>query len=222
METMKKTLVIGCVLGLCSGSVALAHGFGGGLGRLDGDGDGKVTLAEMKKAEQEHFAKADANRDGRITSDEVTALREQMKSKRGEFMQKRFADKDADGDGRLSNAEVSRMPAEYFTRIYTNKDGFLSKDELSARANAMHEHFGERFEKRGERLFERADANKDGAVDANEADALAAAHFAKLDANHDGVIVKDELHHGRGGRDGRHQREGAGPAAGTAGSGATR
>jgi Ca2+-binding EF-hand superfamily protein len=202
---MKKTLVIGCLLGLCGGSVAFAHhgaGLGGRFGHLDSDGDGKVTLAEMQKVANDFFGKLDANHDGRVTKEEATAFHDQMRDKhsgqRGEWMATHLAEKDADKDGRLSAAEVPRMPAERFARIDTNKDGFLSKDELAAKATAMQEHFGKRFEQRGADMFARADGNKDGAIDAKEADAEVAQRFAGLDANHDGVVVADEMQHGHG------------------------
>ena len=71
---MKKILVVGCLLGLCGTSVALAHEggeHGGRFARLDADGDGKVSLAEMKKMTEERFAKLDANHDGFLVADEM-------------------------------------------------------------------------------------------------------------------------------------------------------
>jgi hypothetical protein len=71
---MKKTLVIGCLLGLCGASVALAHdgaGPGRHFARLDTDGDGKVSLAEMKKMTEERFAKLDTNKDGFLVAEEM-------------------------------------------------------------------------------------------------------------------------------------------------------
>ncbi len=45
---------------------------------------------------------------------------------------------DKDGDGRISRAEAANRPkmAQYFDQIDTNKDGYLSRDELKA-AQAM-------------------------------------------------------------------------------------
>lgn len=44
----------------------------------------------------------------------------------------------------------------------------------------------------GGRLFDMADANKDGRVSLAEAQAMAMAHFDKADLNHDGKITPDE------------------------------
>ena len=223
---MKKTLVIGCLLGLCGGSVAFAH-HGAGPGRfahLDGDGDGKVTLAEMKKGAGDFFGKLDANRDGRVTKEEISAFHDQMREKhgqRGDRIAEHFAEKDADKDGRLSAQELPRMPAEHFARIDTNKDGYLSKDELAAKATAMREHFGKRFEQRGAGQFAQADTNGDGAIDSKEADAAVAKRFAKLDANHDGVVVADEMQRGHENRGEGHHGRGR-TEQGTAGRGAER
>jgi Ca2+-binding EF-hand superfamily protein len=42
-------------------------------------------------------------------------------------------------------------------------------------------------------MFAAADANKDGRVSLQEATAAAAAHFDRLDTNHDGVVTPDEM-----------------------------
>lgn len=55
---------------------------------------------------------------------------------------------------------------------------------------------GDRAQKRAEwidRMFERADANKDGAIDKAEMDAARAARFAAADTNADGGLSLDEM-----------------------------
>ena len=170
---MKKALLLACVLGLGGGSVALAHGgFHGPFARIDADGDGKVTLAEMQKAAADHFAQVDANKDGRVTKEELASFGEQMRSKhegdRSARMDERFTERDTNKDGKLSRQEVQRMPDQFFARVDTNKDGFLTKDELAAGKQAMHEHAGGWFAQRVQAEFTRADANNDGAVDSKE------------------------------------------------------
>jgi len=63
------------------------------FGRMDSDGDGQVSLDELKAAQQaaqqrmlRMFERADANRDGKVSSDEMRALRQTM---REEFRQQR-------------------------------------------------------------------------------------------------------------------------------------
>ena len=230
---MKKSLLIACLLGLGGTSVALAHGPHGRFGRMDADGDGKVTLAEMQKTVGDHFAKLDANGDGRVDKNELASFGEQMRAQheneRGARIEKHFAGKDADRDGKLSRQEVARMPQPFFDRLDANKDGYLTKDEFAAKASAMREHAGKWFAKRGAEEFTRADTNGDGAVDQKELQASVAQRFAKLDANHDGVLAADELRHGRGDcGEGSRAHHGFGPGhgrgegatGGTAGSGA--
>lgn len=235
---MKKTLLLACVLGLGGGSVALAHGgFHGPFAKIDADGDGKVTLAEMQKAAADHFAQVDANKDGRVTKEELASFGEQMRSKhegdRSAHMDERFAQRDANKDGKLSRQEVQRMPDQFFARIDSNKDGYLTKEELAAGKQAMHEHAGGWFAHRVEAEFTRADTNNDGAVDTKEMQSAVATHFAERDANKDGALTRDEMHrgfgagdcgeghHGFGGHGHGHEHGNAGSApAGSAGNGA--
>ena len=50
-------------------------------------------------------------------------------------------------------------------------------------------------------MFDRADTNHNGMVDQAEMKALMARRFARLDANHDGVLTPDERHGGKGAAD---------------------
>lgn len=52
---------------------------------------------------------------------------------------------------------------------------------------------GDRRGHRIDRLFEKLDANGDGAIDRSEAEAARKDRFARADANGDGVISKDEM-----------------------------
>ena len=59
---------------------------------------------------------------------------EQPKGERAHKMHERMKAADKDGDGKISRAEAVAMPrlAKHFDEIDTNKDGFLSKEELKA------------------------------------------------------------------------------------------
>ena len=56
------------------------------------------------------------------------------KGERAHKMHERMKAADKDGDGKISRAEAVAMPrlAKHFDEIDTNKDGFLSKEELKA------------------------------------------------------------------------------------------
>jgi Ca2+-binding EF-hand superfamily protein len=106
-----------------------------------------------------------------------------------------FKKADADGNGTLSRAEVEKaMPrlSGKFDSIDTNKDGQLSRGELSAWKKA---HKGELQAKAAER-FKHADTNADGKISRAEAEKNAprlAKKFDAIDANKDGQLTQDEL-----------------------------
>lgn len=136
----------------------------------DANGDKVVTKAELTADLQKRFAAMDLNGDGKVTPEE----RAQARDKRFDA---RFAKMDANGDGQLSKAELKaahegrdrdgrrgyhgKGPGEGrgmgaagpHDRMTGEKDGVLTRDAFMARPLAM---------------FDRADANKDGKVTAEE------------------------------------------------------
>ena len=106
-----------------------------------------------------------------------------------------FKKADADGNGTLSRAEVEKALPHLlgkFDSIDTNKDGQLSRAELSAWKKA---HKGERQAKAAER-FKHADTNGDGKLSRAEAEKNAprlAKRFDAIDTNKDGQLTQDEL-----------------------------
>jgi Ca2+-binding EF-hand superfamily protein len=59
---------------------------------------------------------------------------DQPKGDRAEKMQARLKAADKDGDGKISRAESAALPriAKHFDEIDTNKDGFLTHEEMKA------------------------------------------------------------------------------------------
>jgi Ca2+-binding EF-hand superfamily protein len=108
--------------------------------RADKDGDGRVSRDEATSSGAERsgewFDKLDLNKDGYVTQEEMNQARETRHQMHGEMKEKmnaRFKEADANGDGQLSLDEVqSKMPrlADRFTTLDSDKNGFLSKDEL--------------------------------------------------------------------------------------------
>ena len=156
---------------------------GGILAMADADKDGKVSKAELTAALDARFAKMDVDRDGQITQKDRDALRQQR-------LDARFAAMDTDRNGQISKAEFTaahqaradkrakaggpdgrrwgkgfgRGPGGGMMRGLGgpggqggmrdgDRDGMLTKAEFMARPMAM---------------FDRADANKDGVVTADE------------------------------------------------------
>ena len=130
--------------------------------QADKDGDGALSKAEADAGMPrlaKNFDAIDANKDGKITQDELRAYgakhHAQMKERGGkgghhdaEASKVRFAEHfkkaDADGDGALSKAEAEKsMPrlAQHFDEIDANHDGKITQDEIKA---SMEKHRAER------------------------------------------------------------------------------
>ena len=113
---------------------------------------------------------------------------------------------DTDGDGRVSRAEASaaasNKSSEWFDKLDTDKDGYVTQDEMKqARADRQHKR-GE-MKERMEARFKETDANNDGQLSLDEVQAKnpkLAERFSTLDADKNGMLSKDELKRGHPGR----------------------
>ena len=115
-------------------------GHGAGIARLDTDGDGRISRAELEQAMQaraergargqrgprghrgagggwllENFDAIDANRDGHVVRSELHAWQQAQRPQREAERERRFNERfdaaDLNGDGRLSRIEVDeKMP----------------------------------------------------------------------------------------------------------------
>ncbi len=110
--------------------------------------------------------KADANKDGKVTFEELKAVRP-------ELTQEKFKKMDHDGDGVLTKADRQAKP-----------DGGAVKGDAQHKPGALREKIAQ------------ADTNKDGKVTREEAKAgmpkMTDEQFAKLDTNKDGAISKED------------------------------
>jgi Ca2+-binding EF-hand superfamily protein len=160
-----------------------------------------VTRAEVDARVRAHFAELDTNRDGYVTTQEMSAMR----SARGLPGQQR----------RVEHQVMRGDPAAAFDRIDANHDGSISRDEF-AKGHEV------RIEKRvitqggapgapglpmrmkmhggmmGAGLLRMADTDKDGRVSLAEATGGAMQHFDMMDANRDGRLTPEERRAGRG------------------------
>ena len=171
-----------------------------------------TTRAEVQAMVQTHFARVDANHDGFVTTEEMTAMHAMHHGERSSM---------AGEHGRMGN-QAMRDPNAAFDRLDANRDGMISRDEF-AKGREM------RIEKRmivnngvvteqgqpgamrmkmrhgggmgggmmGGMMLKMADANKDGRVSLQEATAGALQHFDKMDANRDGRLTPEERRAGR-------------------------
>jgi len=109
--------------------------------QADKDGDGRVSRAEATSSGAERsgkwFDKLDVNKDGYLTQDEMKQARDTRHQSHGDMKEKmdaRFKEADVNADGQLSLDEVqAKMPrlSDRFTTLDTDKNGLLSKEELS-------------------------------------------------------------------------------------------
>lgn len=197
---MKKILYLSLVVALGVSSYASAQRFHKGHGRgpmrgfmnLDLDQNGEITLEEMRAAKLERWLRADANNDGVITRDEVAKLRENRGARR-------FDRRDKNNDGLISRDEVPRMPKAIFDDLDADKNGSLSRTELTAKR-------GQTLEEKNKR-FDHIDANGDGKVSKAEIIEHVDERFKQLDLNGDGIVDREELKECRFGRGGPFKNE---------------
>lgn len=147
-----------------------------------------LTRAEVQSRVQARFARADADRDGFITQEEVRGrrgeARERRHERRGDPREALFARLDVNGDGMLSREEFAAPRAL--------RDGF--------RQGPRGERFGRRGGQRmggrpggfGGRAFAALDTNRDGRVSLQEAQSRALQAFDRADSNRDGTVTPEE------------------------------
>ncbi len=109
---------------------------------------------------------------------------------------------DGDGDGRVSKAEYNARADARFARMDKNGDGQLSADEMAPRREMAAPPAAPAGTDTAtpapaapmrSRMFERLDANHDGMVSRDEYHAQVAERFDRLDANHDGFLDQSEM-----------------------------
>jgi Ca2+-binding EF-hand superfamily protein len=178
--------------------------------------DRVMTRNEVVAMVREHFGRMDADRDGAITTAEVTQGHAKMAGRMGR-RHSGGAWQGENGHGMAGHDGAMRDPNAAFDRLDSNKDGSISRDEFARgheqrlerrvviqqgqmgapgeamRGRGMHRMGG----MPGARMIVMADANHDGKITLAEAETLALQHFDRMDANHDGQVTPEEHRAGR-------------------------
>ena len=113
---------------------------------------------------------------------------------RGAMLAEMFDTIDADKDGKITYAEMEAHRKAEFDASDTNKDGALSADELSARALAR---FQEKLAERTQGMLDNMDNDGNGSLSQDEmGEGPGMRNFARIDADNDGSITKEEIQAG--------------------------
>jgi Secreted protein acidic and rich in cysteine Ca binding region/EF hand len=144
-----------------------------------------MTLAAIEARIKTEFARVDANSDGFIAREEAAAQREKRMA---EMRDRHFATLDANKDGTISRAEYD---AAHGLKAGADDKGRGVNDGESSYKGPGH-HRARGLAMMGDRIFDRADTDKDGRVSLNEALARPTERFKAMDANGDGTVTPDE------------------------------
>ena len=158
------------------------------------------TRAEVGAQVQTLFARLDVNRDGFVTRDEARGGRAALGPDRADRRNRRA---DVRGPER---GQQGRMSA--FDRLDTDRNGVLSRDEFVRGADRRADRGAARLDRgglRGDRggmslagrMFDLADANRDGRVSMQEATIAAYQRFDTADLNRDGQLTREERRQSR-------------------------
>jgi Ca2+-binding EF-hand superfamily protein len=136
-QEMKTTVAILTTLALAAAATLTFADSGSGRGGMverlkaaDTNADGMISRDEAKALPRiaSHFDAIDTNKDGQITMEELRAFHASHRGEHGGAMKKM----DTDNDGKVSKAEALAAAAARFDAADTNKDGFLTQDEMKA------------------------------------------------------------------------------------------
>lgn len=169
-----------------------------GIFQSDTNSDGVLTRQEFDAGRAADFARLDADRNGQLTREEMRAGRgERGEHRRGRHGGHRgegmhhLANADANNDGNITREEFLARPNEMFQRLDANNDGVISTAERPQR--------GERHGERGDRRDRpNPDSDGNGTFSRAEFTAMSAHFFERLDANNDGRVTQEEAQAGRG------------------------
>ncbi len=163
--------------------------------KMDADGSGDVTLAELQAFSDAKFLMVDTDQDGSVSFAEFKAHKSahagkgKGKNKHGK-MKAKFAKMDTDQDGVMSGSEHDAAHLVPFVTRDLNGDGTLSAVECeAAREGWSAEKIAKTIAK-----HEAMDSDHDGILTQDEFLVKARSGFASADTDADGSVSWDEFH----------------------------
>lgn len=109
--------------------------------QADLDGNGRLSRVEFDAARETLFARADANRDSRLTLSELRALRPEgsprPRRRLGREQFQRLRGIDRNNDRAVDIAEFRAMGAQRFAGADANRDGYIDRGEIAGMALAL-------------------------------------------------------------------------------------
>jgi Ca2+-binding EF-hand superfamily protein len=97
--------------------------------RFDANKDGRLTQDELPAQVAERIMEADADGDGAVTKEELEQARQKLGDR---FLDRLFERFDANADGKLTPDEVPPRLADRLMKADADGDGGVTKDELRA------------------------------------------------------------------------------------------
>ncbi|HEX8126741.1 MAG TPA: EF-hand domain-containing protein [Allosphingosinicella sp.] len=189
---MNRIFFAGAALVVLAAAPAVAQP-GEGRGRFDQP----QTRAAVAARVQARFARADSNRDGFVTQDEVRARAEARREQRGERRDRRFERLDSNHDGTISRSEFD---APRSVRGGDRGERRAMRGERRGQRFADRGRRGGMMARFGARAFAAMDMNRDGRVALAEAQRIALQRFDRVDSNRDGTVSPDERQAARAAR----------------------
>lgn len=126
-----------------------------------------IARADLAKGLDTRFASIDANKDGVLSKDEISAVQ-------------------AAALQRARSVQQQRLEAE-FKKLDTDKNGSLSLAEFRAAAAPVN------ASESPDQMLATLDGNKDGKVSSSEYKSKPLANFDRMDSNKDGILTPQEV-----------------------------